>query len=159
MEFHRAGGRPINHRLGGSELQTSDTRKDSNQRSAEGGGGGKKRFENNPRPFGPLRPLWQVVRSSTLPKMAAPLGYSCYRLLWESCRHRLTLPLPERSLHLNDTRGKRRVTWWRLRVASERERRFNQKTEISQVHLASAVTGCRTPAGQVYNHQSLVPLQ
>ncbi len=106
--------------------------KTATQRAAQREGvaaGSKKRFENNstrgPRLFSPLQPLWQFVRYSTLPKMAAPLGYSCWKLLWEPCRHRLTLHFLCTRLNLNDTRRKRRVSGYQLQVASEQEGRFH----------------------------------
>ena len=75
MEFHRAGGRQINHRLWEAADRKQGTGKDSSRECStegrEGREGSRERFENN------SSRSWQVVRYSTLPKMAAPLGYSC----------------------------------------------------------------------------------
>lgn len=86
MEFQRARGRRINHRR--REAVTQEGQEKTGQK--EGGGGFENNSSRSPRLFGPLRLLWQSVRYSTLPKMAAPLGSSCRKLLWESCRHRYT---------------------------------------------------------------------
>lgn len=72
MEFQRAGGRRINGRNQGHERE---------QQSPAARGRAVKITRS------PLRPLWQVVIYSTLPGMAAPLGYSCWTLLWEPCCH------------------------------------------------------------------------
>lgn len=122
--------------------------KTATQRAAQREGvaaGSKKRFQNNssrsPRLFSPLRPLWQFVRYSTLPKMAAPLGYSCWKLLWEPCRHRLTLHFLCTRLNLNDTRRKRRVSGYRLQVASAQERCFHWQIPETTTALTWHVPG------------------
>lgn len=90
MEFHRAGGRQINQ--GGREAANHKHQhnEDRKRRGHREGGGGLKITAL--RPLGclpPLQPLWQFVRYSTLPKMAATSGFSCRTLVWELSR-RLT---------------------------------------------------------------------
>lgn len=81
MEFQ--GDQSDRGRLQTTRPVTRKERKRRGARPADGTEG----FENNSsvsrRLFGPLRPLWQSVRDSVLPKMAAPSAHSCWTLLWE----------------------------------------------------------------------------
>lgn len=96
MEFHRQGGRQINHRASERDTVYHKDRKRLRTVQKKNGGEAAKRGSDmkitraGPT-AGPLWPRWQFVRYSTLPNMAAPLGYSCRKLLWEPCRHRLLL--------------------------------------------------------------------
>lgn len=83
MEFHRAGGRQINHRRC---KQVTPGR--TATRGQGGGAGGGERFENNPRPPSTALAGCEIVYTS---KDGSSFRYSCYKLLWEPCRHRLTL--------------------------------------------------------------------
>lgn len=124
MEFHRARGRQINHRetqaVNHQHSHKGRTGKDSNKRGW--GRGWLIACENNsclsPRLFGPLRTLWQFVRHSTLPKMAAPLGYSC----WESRAH-ATLPVHSAQLpwYLKKVQSVEVSAWGRLTASSRQQ--------------------------------------